>query len=337
MGLSQKERDNILKWDGEKPGHYEVYYLKWNDFESRTAYWIRYTLTSPLPHISNPYCELWGIFFDMDDPGKNFAVKNRFTIDNMSWDKDKFRVAIADAELSMNACHARIADEHKDLSLEWELEFDSAGDTFYHFPSKRFYEGGFPKTKALAPHEDARFTGRMVANGREIDFKDAPGQQTHLWGSKHAHRWAWGHCNTFKEDAGAIWEGLDSQIKLGPVTSPHFRLFYLKADGKHHYFNTLKHWFGNKGKWDVGRWTFEAKTDEIKIVGEITSKYDEHVAVTYMDPDGDLLWCNNSKVASIKIDLFDKNGSKMKTLTSDHGCAAEYVDRKTYPEVPVRI
>lgn len=337
MPIGEKEKNNILRWDGSKRGHYEVYYLKWNDFESKTAYWIRYTMTSPLPQIANPYCELWGIFFDTADPSKNFAVKNRFTIDKLEWDKDKFRVKVADAELGMNACHGKIQDAAKNFSLDWNISFDSTSETFYHFPSKRFYTGGFPKTKALAPHENARFTGKVIANGREINFKDSPGQQTHLWGTKHAHRWAWGHCNSFKEDPGAVWEGLDSQIMLGPVVSPHFRLFYLKTGGKDHFFNSFKHWFANKGGWKIGLWTFEAKDKEIKIVGEITSKYDDHVAVTYSDPDGDLLWCNNSKVASIKIDVFDLNGSRITQLTSDHGCAAEYVDRKIYPEVPVRI
>jgi len=337
MAISEKEKNNILKWDGQKRGHYEVYYLKWNDFESKTAYWVRYTMTSPLPHVGNPYCELWGIFFDMLDSSKNFAVKTRYPIDKLDWDKDRFRVKIADAQLAMNACHGKIIDPKKNYSLEWNLSFDSKSETFYHFPSQRFYTGGFPKTKALSPHVDARFAGKIVANGREINFKDAPGQQTHLWGVKHAHRWAWGHCNAFKEDPGAVWEGLDSQIMLGPIVSPHFRLFYLKTDGVNHYFNTLKHWFGNKGNWKIGLWTFEAQDNEIKIVGEITSKYDDHVAVTYNDPDGNLLWCNNSKVASIKIDVFNKAGSRIKQLTSDHGCAAEYVDRKIYPEVPVRI
>jgi len=337
MTISRKEQDNLLRWDGEKLGHYEVYYLKWNDMASQTAYWIRYTMTAPLAQISNPYCELWGIFFDAKDPKNNFAVKNRFQIDKLAWNKDKFRVQVSDAELTMNACHGKIVDEAKGNTLSWELDFDSPGNTFYHFPNQRFYTGSFPKTKALAPHEDARFTGTVIANGREIKFSEARGQQTHLWGVKHALRWAWGHCNTFKEDEDVIWEGLDSQIMLGPVKSPHFKLFYLRYKGRDYYFNRLPQWFANKSKWELARWTFDVHNKDIRMVGELNAPYEDFVAVTYTDPDGDLLWCNNCKVSDIKLTLFDASGARIDELTSDKGSAAEYVDRKTYPEVPVRI
>jgi len=337
MSTSRKERDNILVWDGEKRGHYEVYYLKWNDLESRTAYWVRYTMTSPPARIGDPYCELWGIFFDVNDPGKNFAVKNRYPIDRLSWDRNKFHIKIADAELSMNSCRGKIADDAKGLSLEWELEFDSPGGSYYFFPSERFYTGSFPKTKGISPHQNARFSGRIVASGREIKFDGSPGQQTHLWGEKHALRWAWGHCNTFKEDPDTVWEGIDSQIKLGPVPSPHFKIFYLKTDGAEYHFNSPVEWFVNKSRWKLCQWTFECKKRDIRMVGQITSRPRDHVAVTYTDPDGELLWCNNSKVADMKLAIYDGGGGLIKELHSEAACAAEYVDRKTYPEVPVRI
>ena len=337
MTLSRKEQDNILRWDGKKTGHYEVYYMKWNDFASRMAYWIRYTMTSPAPQVGAPYCELWGTFFDASEPGKNFALKNRFPIEKLSWDKDKFGIRIAGAELAMNACHGKIADEAKGNSLEWEVSFDSPDKTFYHLTPQRMYKGDFPKTKALAPHHDARFTGKVIANGREIKFSNARGQQTHLWGVKHAHRWAWGHCNTFKEDDEAVWEGLDGQIKLGPIKSSHLKLFYLKYKGKSHYFNVFPKWFTNKSKWELAHWTFDARDKEIRMVGEISARYEDFVAVTYMDPDGDPLWCNNTELADIKISVYDSAGVKLGDLTSAMGCASEYVDRKTYPEVPVRI
>ncbi len=184
---------------------------------------------------------------------------------------------------------------------------------------------------------DARFSGSIEAAGRRVEFKDAPGQQTHIWGSKHALRWAWGHCNAFKEDPGAVWEGLDSQIKLGPLTSPHLKVFYLKTGGREYLFNAVPLWIKNKSDWRLGRWTFEAKTKEIRIKGEVSSRPEGFVGVTYADPDGGALWCNNSKVADIRISLFGPKGERLGELTSEKGCALEFVDRRTYPEVPIRI
>ena len=75
--VNEKERANLLRWDGGSRGFYEVYFLKFNDAPSQTAVWLRYTLTSPRPEVGRPYCELWGIFFDARDPARNFAVKQR--------------------------------------------------------------------------------------------------------------------------------------------------------------------------------------------------------------------------------------------------------------------
>jgi hypothetical protein len=71
--------------------------------------------------------------------------------------------------------------------------------------------------------------------------------------------------------------------------------------------------------------------------GEVSAGPERMVAVTYTDPDGEKLWCNNSKVAAIKLELFGPDGKARGVLTSGSGCAAEFVDRRTYPEVPVRI
>lgn len=332
-----KEQDNVLIWDGKKRGLYEVYYLKWNDFKSKTAYWIRYTLTSPLANVGEPYCELWGMFFDWADPSKNFAVKSRFPIDVLSWETDRFLVNIDNARLSQNGCHGKISDPKTGHAITWNLQFDSVGDTYRYFPHQMFYTGKFPKTKVLSPHMDARFKGTINANGRQIQFSDAPGQQTHLWGTKHALRWAWGHCNTFKEDPSALIDGIDAQIKFGPFESPHVKIFYIKALGREFYFNSPVRFFKNQSTWSLGKWDFSVRNDEIIATAKIRCKPDDMIAVTYMDPDGENLWCNNSKVADVTLTLTDPAGKELAVLTSDHGCAAEFVDHRTYPEVPVRI
>ena len=335
--MDQKERDNLLRWDGIRRGFYEVYYLKWNDFRSNTAAWIRYTLTSPVESVGAPYCELWGIFFDISDPKQNFAVKQRFPISRLGWSRNRFRVDIAEAHLDQNSCRAEIVDPKTGHEMSWEMAFLSNTPTYRYFPGERYYSGGFPKTKGLSPHVHGFFSGTLIADGRKIEILNAPGQQTHLWGTQHAQRWAWGHCNAFAEDDNAVWEGLDAQVKLGPVVSPHMSLFYLYLDGEHHCFNHPVQWVTNKSKWELGRWQAMFKNDKLICEAKIRCDYDEMVAVTYMDPTGEKLWCNNSKVAEIELRVTGVDGKRIKTLTSRHGCAAEFVDRRTYKEVPVRI
>jgi hypothetical protein len=337
MAPEEKEQGNLLRWDGRKRGFYEVYYLKFNDQKSRTAAWIRYTLTSPLEKVGAPRCELWGIFFDAAEPANNFAVKQSHPIDRLSWGRERFRMGVADAELEMNRCHGYITDAGRGKSMSWELDFDSQTPTFYYFPWKRIYTMSFPKTKVVIPHLDARFSGKLIAGGREIDLKDAPGVQTHLWGTRHNLRWVWGHCNAFWEDDSAVFEGGDAQVKHGPIDSAHFKMFYLKTRDRELRCNALLKWLTNRSKYRLGHWEFEACNKEVRMVGEIQSDFDRFVGVKYQDPDGEELWCNNTKTASIRLKIFDKKGRPLTELTSDEGCAMELVDRRTYPEVPIQI
>ena len=336
--LSRKEQDNRLRWDGRQRGHYEVYYLKWNDLKSRTAGWIRYTLTVPLPQVCDPYCELWGMHFDSAEPKNSFAVKNRFPIQSLRWDKDRFLVQIESAELRQNSCRAAVSNPDKNLALSWDLTFDSPGPTLYYFPGDFFYGKYGPKTKSLVPHLDARFQGSIVANGRKIQLDQVPGLQNHLWGTEHAWRWAWGHCNTFSEDPAVVFDAVDSQIMLGPWVSPHMKFFYLKFQGREYCLNHPRHWaLYHQSQWELGRWTFLARFPDLRVRGEIWSPFEQMLGVTYMEPDGRFLWCNNNTAGAIKLAITDRSGKSLAELTSDGGCTVEFVDRKIYPQVPIRL
>ncbi|MDP8256156.1 MAG: tocopherol cyclase family protein [Candidatus Alcyoniella australis] len=337
MIAGEKERANLLRWDGESRGAYEVYYLKFNHPQSRTAYWLRYTLTSPLTAVGEPYCELWGIFFNAADPSNNFALKDRFAIDRLRWERDRLDLRMADAQLTGNSCSGELVRAEQGLSLRWNLRFDSALPAFRHFPTELMYRAKLPKTKVIAPHEHALFRGWIEVCGRRIELDGVPGQQTHIWGSQHGLRWAWGHCNMFDQDPDAIWEGLHAQVKLGTLTSPPMKLFYVRCNGRDYKFNSLRQLVSNDSRWELGKWSFEARGPEAVARGEITSRFEDLICVTYMDPDGSNLWCNNSKVARIDLELKTPHGERIAELSSDWGAAVEFVDRRIYPEVEPSI
>lgn len=327
-----REQANLLRWDRRR-GWYEVYFLKFNHAQSRTAAWIRYTLTSPLEGDS--YCELWGIFFDADDPGNNFAVRERFPIDRFQHRQHPFRLQVADAVLDAGSCRGAIGAGAR--RLEWDLQFASDVPVLVHFPHPKMYELAFPKTKVVAPHVHARFHGRLSAGGRDVVIDGAPGEQEHLWGTKHALRWSWGHCNAFEEDPDAVWEGLDAQIRLGPLSSPHLKLFYLRYEGRDHLFNRPLKLLTNRSSWELGRWEFESANADLRVLGEIRCLPNRFVGVTYTDPDGEKLWCNNTKVANVRLRLFSAGGNPMGELNARDACALEHVERKTHIMVPIRI
>ncbi len=92
----------------------------------------------------------------------------------------------------------------------------------------------------------------------------------------------------------------------------------------------------NKNHWELGRWSFTAASAGLAIEGEITCPPAKLVAVTYEDPDGDKLWCNNSEVASIRLELHMPDNSS-ETITAQDTCAVEFADRRIYESVQPRI
>ncbi len=335
MKLDEKERANLPRWDGRRRGWYEVYFLKFNVPGESTALWLRYTLTSPLTRIGLPYCELWGAFFDSDDPSRKFAIKKRYPIEALALDRQSFGVGIGRANLEMNACHGEIASGgHR---LFWNLRFDSRTPVLYHLPYRWLYRTVFPRTKAACPHLDAGFSGVLKVDGREIVVSDAPGQQEHVWGTRHNLRWAWGHCNNFREDPSAVWEGADCQVRHGPFASAHFKMVYLKTRDREYRFNAPLQWLVNRSSWETGSWQFEARDKRIRVVGEVSCRLEDLIGVTYVDPDGEQLFCNNTKVASIRLRLFSPGGQALDELSSERGAAVEFADRKRDPRVPVLV
>ena len=53
-------------------------------------------------------------------------------------------------------------------------------------------------------------------------------------------------------------------------------------------------------------WHFEARDGKRRVVGEVDAPRDSLVGVTYHDPDGDLAYCYNSEVASMRVFVWDR-------------------------------
>ncbi len=198
------------------------------------------------------------------------------------------------------------------------------------------YRGALPKTKVLSPNFDIAVSGRIEVNGRAYDCRREPGQQTHIWGSKHAEWWTWGHCNVFKEDPGGIFEGLSARIRVGPWVTPALSPLFIRWKGREYALNGLIQSVRNRSATAIPRWTFSARTGGLAFSGEMTGRLEDFVGVEYTDPDGEKLWCSNTKVADLAITVFDE-GQKVGTLTSEKSAAFEVVARAKDQRIPIRI
>ena len=72
-----------------------------------------------------------------------------------------------------------------------------------------------PRPCSCCPHPDLAVSGTVTMPGRTLELDGARGGQAHLWGSKHALRWAWVHCNDFATEDGRAAPGRLHRRRLG--------------------------------------------------------------------------------------------------------------------------
>lgn len=296
---------NTRRWDGEKPGRYEVWYLTCDHAASDTGYWIRYTLESPYPGHGDPYACLWFARFDARRPERNFGIHRRFPIRSMSANADPFAVSIAANALTSSSAKGELAgDGH---AAAWNLRWEPSAHVMPFFPGFAYARGGVGETTALSPNPLIRIDGTITVDGETVTLARDAGGQTHLWGKKHAFAWAWGRC-TFRERPDAVLEIVAPRIRRGSVTLPQLEFVNLWLGDEHLALNQLRHQFRNRASWDTGRLTFHAQNATTRVSGEFTCRPDDLILTPYEDPDGEPSYCANSCAGAGRVTIYRRRG-----------------------------
>jgi hypothetical protein len=322
---------NVLQWDGT-PGHYEVYYLSATDPASGIGLWIRYTMVAPLS--GDATCSLW--FMAMDPAGDvRVGRKVWFPVDRLVAEPEPFRLTIGDSELSDRGMAGGFED------VQWELSWQP-GRAYQHVhPLLR--RGRIAKTVLVLPHADVAVHGTVSFGGRELTLEGARGGQAHLWGSKHANRWAWVHCNDFAGHEGAFVDGVSVFVprfgrEIGPSTPVVGRFA-----GEDFVATGPAAVVRAPSRFGLTSWHFEATSGKRRIVGEVDAPRASLVGVTYNDPDGDLAYCYNSEAATMRLSVFDKSGRGRSgwvlrdTLQADGRAHFEYAQREPVPGLDLLV
>jgi hypothetical protein len=317
---------NVLQWDGG-PAHYEVYYLSLTDARSATGLWIRYTMRSPL--TGSGECSLW--FMAMDRDGSRFARRATYPIEELVAEPDPFRLTLAGADLSDRGMAGRFED------VAWELSWVPSLPAAEHVdPLLR--RAGLAKTILVLSHPDLAVSGTVRFAGRDLVLDGARGGQAHVWGSKHASRWAWAHANDLgtpegEPRPGAYVDGVSVYVpRLGRELGPSTPLVGRFDDDDFRSTSPLRV-TRNASRFGLTTWRFEARDGKRKVVGEVDAPRGSLVGVTYHDPDGDLAYCYNSEVASMRLSLWDRPSRGRvgwvlrETLVADGTAHFEYAQR----------
>ena len=295
------------RYDADRGGHVESYFLKANDPRSRRAIWLKTTIyASGRAQNGTPHAvaEAWAIAFDGER--EHVAVKSSIPFDRARFDPRMLDVEVDGVVLRPHETRGVI--ETGGRKVEWDMSLASDGMPIVHFPHPWMYEGKFPSTKIVSPFPDLRATGSLTVNGERWDIDRWPGLLGHNWGPRHTPLYAWGHCNVWTHEDGRelndlVFEGTSASIKAGPVLSPLVTLLCLRWRGVRYNLNSTLDLLTNHGELTPRRWGFHGEDRHVSLQGELWASTDDFVGLFYENPAGPPTHCLNSKLAQARLEI----------------------------------
>lgn len=303
--LTPSHTDNLVRWNPTiSGGHYESHFIKVNLPAEHVAFWWKFTVTQPLEGMGPARFEVWAVFFDIADPARSCASRETFSAAESHIARERLRCVYGENVLEHGHSKGAIA-EH---GFRWNMTWAAPERSFRHFPLDGMYEGGFPKAKALSPALTTAFEGTAEVAGRVYSLDGQRGMQGHNWGKKHAHSWVWTHCNHFREDERVVFESVSSKIRVGPLSSPQLTIMHVD-DGVDEPL-TINGWLGMIRTTSDQRglsWRFRGSLEKRGVEGVFAAPPERFMGLNYVDPDGRITHCLNSKVADGELRILHKD------------------------------
>jgi hypothetical protein len=327
---------NRMRWNERRPGAYEVWFLTWNHAASGDGFWLRYTLEAPTAGHGEPYAALWFARFARDEhrTGPTFAIHRRFPIAALRHTGAPFALDLAGRVLGSSHARGDLAGAGHDV--RWDLRWPAGAAPGRLLPDVMYLRGGLGETTVLSPTVRAALTGELLVDGVRYELSGEPVAQTHLWGGKHAHQWAWARCLAFAEVDDAAFEVLSPRLRRRGVVLPTLTVATLRLGDELLAFNQFRHAALARARWDTGRYQFSLVNAHARLDGELSARLGDFVLAPYEDPDGEPSWCANTEIGSATLRLRRRRGlgwGPVQELTADGTAHFELADRRRDPAI----
>lgn len=316
--------------------YYEVWYGK-IDIAPGQALWFRYTLLDG----ESQEASCWAILFDEGDvigerevweledlaPGNVTIIPRTRDIERFRNNKQVFHIG---------DCHL---DESNALGsvgpLNWDLTWTDSGRRFRYVPQllKTLGLAGSTYNSCLF---DLEVSGSIHHDDSVYDVDGATGMVGHIEGRKIiGDSWGWAHCNNFDNHPNAAFEGLSAKLQLAGTVTPPLSAFVLFLEDRKYTFRSPISIIRSQSGFNREEWVFKTSSGGVKLQGQAEAPQDVAL-VEYTDTDDSNLWCYNSKLADLTLEIRDeKNGIERKLVSSGRS-AYEWVTR-TPPDEPILI
>jgi hypothetical protein len=295
------EADNRRRWTGE-PGRYEVWFVTLNHRASGIGIWLRTTIESPVAGAGDVHAAVWFALFDPRAPERTFAIHRQFPLAALATAERPFSVTLPGSLFAHDRARGHLAGGGHDVA--WELTWPPAPHTHRQLPAPFYLRGGLGGTTVLSPNLSVPVSGWIEADGRRLELDEEPGSQTHLWGRKHAHEWAWGHSNAFEGRPDLVFETLTARLERGGRVLPPLTALSLHLGDEVLRWNRLRDLAFTHAQFGTALYRFSAVAPRCRLEGEFSCLPRDMVQAEYRDPDGALVHCSNTEIADLRLTLF---------------------------------
>lgn len=284
---------NRVVWDRGR-GHYENWYLVLSHRGTRAGFWIRYTLTAPLPGRGEAYAEVWFARFEEACPEGNFGIHQRFPATALRSDLEPFALAIGESRLEDRGARGAIRGAGHEVS--WDLRWTPAARPRLHVPSflLRSPLHVIGDGRLVSPHFGVPTLGSIAVDGEEYFFHGEPATQQHTWGRKLPYRWAWSHVGELEGAPGARFASFSAHLKRGAVVFPMVSFVTFDYDGESLDFHQPWHVPLTRAAFRTGSYRVTAQSATMRVRAELSCRPEDMIFAELVDPDGDAAFCHNS-------------------------------------------
>ena len=283
------ENHKRMRWDG-RAGAYEVWYTTLSHLTSGAGFWIRYAIVAP--RRTQARVEVWFTSFAPDLAAANVSVCQRYPLEQFGADRSRFALRFGPSLLEAGRMTGML--DAGGTPVTWDLVYEPVTEPLQMLPPA-LYRTGWLGTKVLVPHPFLMAGGKIDVGGHSFFLNSDPGEQGHVWGSRHAAEWTWFHASSFVEEGGEPVPGyatgivaqpsLPGGIVLPPVAFGHI------VWREHHLRITPASRWDERG---TGAWRWSGRMADEDVAVTVRLPWSETVAAEYEDPSGKRRFCHHT-------------------------------------------
>ncbi|MFN2462357.1 MAG: hypothetical protein ABR573_00455 [Candidatus Dormibacteria bacterium] len=322
---------NTMRWNGRRRGHYEGWFLAFNNPAAEAGYWVRWSLVAPTDAAREPFAQAWFMRTDSSTQPRNRATRTTFPISALDAASGPFKVTVGPSTLTGGGTSGRLEDEAGEVS--WDLRFQSLLPGFTPTPEW----GARVATCFQEPHPLVAVSGTITEGRRTQQIDGWLGSQAHVFGARHSERWHWAECKHLAP--GSSFTGVAAWPRFPPRTVTSLALFGTSPGVVQ--TGTLA-MFRPVTKHSPEGWKFDAEYGMERLAGSVVPRVEDLIGITYHDPSGQPVRCYHSELADIRLRYYRRASRKSvwrleHELAAPHAAAFEYGSLSELPGVPLLL